>query len=966
MLLSFSWAHAGEYFVATNGNDIDPGTLTKPWATIQHALDMAHPGDTVRMRGGHYHEAVIISNLKGTAADPITFTNYGSEEVILAGTIPITSEWAQHRDSIWKTTLSEDIWQLFVDGDMMTAARWPNIQKDWHQADTSSGFDPTPGSYWDMDSTQTRLTENSSWGHFYNDERYHSLADLNKSVAGAMIVGYRCLVSGNNVFTEQITSHTAGTADFTHTTQSFAAGSNESLPAAGARYYIEADLDLLDAPGEWFYDNDARELYVWFKDSGSPSGRYIEGKNKNFILKLTNCEYLNFTGIQLFAGAFDLNSTYDTTFDNCKFIYPSYGRRMLKVIKPGTGYVIHDFAAPYNRTGGSRNPANLTWKDCEFANYEGVGLYIRTHGGNRVENCYFHNGQIVQCVYGAASDHKADGTIIRRCTFHTLGLNNATKNGKVALLEYNHIYNAHFDGDFSACQTNTAHQETTVYRYNWIHDCKGRNGIRFDGDPAGIRGQVHHVVSYHNMRGFRLKGDQHRIYNLTALDNTPKSDINIAFEKFYGYDPPDCMEYECRIMGRRGSHPYRGNENSIVRNIAGNVIDNWPLVAPDNEAVWHGNDIGKDLADQLRDPANLDFRPKAGSDLVDAGVVVGGYTDDYIGSAPDIGAYEHGDPNYWIPGCKFEKASTPIPPDNTTGVKPDADLMWLAGKDAVQHKVYFGPQSGNLPLVSTRSNNIFNPGPLDENTEYFWRIDTVTPAGTSTGDEWSFTLVIPEPETQTALFYPVQDTYADSALPNTNFGGDLDLELRTRDTGTITRQAYIKFNPQVTGDIVSATLRLHSTNTVSGGIGVYPVADNSWQEYTMVWDPASQYSPPAMGALPVAYLAPSYGWDEADVSAYFAENGTKSIGLVRGPKDSNRRVQSRESAYPPELIIAYIPPNDPDISGDGNVNLADFAMLASRWMDPCVEPDQCDGTDLDKDGKVAITDLIKLVDAWSF
>jgi hypothetical protein len=42
------------------------------------------------MRAGIYHEEIQINNLNGTSSDPITFTNYQDEPVILDGTIPIT------------------------------------------------------------------------------------------------------------------------------------------------------------------------------------------------------------------------------------------------------------------------------------------------------------------------------------------------------------------------------------------------------------------------------------------------------------------------------------------------------------------------------------------------------------------------------------------------------------------------------------------------------------------------------------------------------------------------------------------------------------------------------------------------------------------------------------------------------------------------------------------------------------
>ena len=43
-------------------------------------------------------------------------------------------------------------------------------------------------------------------------------------------------------------------------------------------------------------------------------------------------------------------------------------------------------------------------------------------------------------------------------------------------------------------------------------------------------------------------------------------------------------------------------------------------------------------------PAELDFRLRAGSAAVDAGCVLPSLTDGFIGSAPDLGAYERGKP----------------------------------------------------------------------------------------------------------------------------------------------------------------------------------------------------------------------------------------------------------------------------------------------------------------------------------
>jgi hypothetical protein len=48
----------------------------------------------------------------------------------------------------------------------------------------------------------------------------------------------------------------------------------------------------------------------------------------------------------------------------------------------------------------------------------------------------------------------------------------------------------------------------------------------------------------------------------------------------------------------------------------------------------------------LNDPASLDFTLRSNSPAVNAGIEIAGVTDGFIGSAPDIGAYEYGKPAF--------------------------------------------------------------------------------------------------------------------------------------------------------------------------------------------------------------------------------------------------------------------------------------------------------------------------------
>jgi len=71
------------FYVATTGDDSNPGTETAPWRTVQHAADTVRAGSTVNVRGGVYEELVNIKT-SGNATDGyITFRSYPGETAVL-------------------------------------------------------------------------------------------------------------------------------------------------------------------------------------------------------------------------------------------------------------------------------------------------------------------------------------------------------------------------------------------------------------------------------------------------------------------------------------------------------------------------------------------------------------------------------------------------------------------------------------------------------------------------------------------------------------------------------------------------------------------------------------------------------------------------------------------------------------------------------------------------------------------
>lgn len=1009
-----------DYYVATGGSDGDPGTsIGSPFATIQHAADVMDPGDTCYIRGGTYREAVTISDANGLVGSSFTFTNYNGEYVRISGTMAITSGWSVHSGSIYKTTIGTDIWQLFIDDKIQIPARWPNITSNyWDVADDSSGWDPTSGSYWDQDDwvddgngTWARASAVTPSG-LTNDDSKHDLSVEGVSFQGGVMVGMRKYASGQDVFHETITSHTAGSDTFVHTNYTYAVDARQKHTADEARYFIVADIDALDSPGEWFYDKATGWLYVWCFDGGSPAGRAIEGRTEGHILTLLDCNYMNFSGIHFYSGATYLSGTTHTNFDECRFSYPSVTKTMLGEL--------HAVNPPAKNETHNADPANLSWTNCWFEYSEGRAIAMRTFG-NLIENCYFRNCCWGPTTFGVVSDKKGGNTIYRRNTIESTGRSNGSKNGPGATIEYCLYNKFYFRGDSSGFQIPAGTQSTTVSHHNWNLRAFNRNGVRFDGDPAGYYGTIYKTVSSLANKGFRLKGDYHEIYNLTGIFNQD-NDINIAQDK-------------------------GGNASTVSGNLAGQVVF---VIAGTNHTSWFGLSEGEQLADHLRDPVNYDFRPKAGSPLVDTGTHFPGFTDGYVGSSPDIGAYEYGKSNYWIPGCKFKKASFAIPPDGALGVKLDADLMWREGRDAVSHDVYFGTDSGSLAAYPGRTTNIFSPGGLGVDTVYYWRVDVVTAGGTVTGDLWSFDTT-PLAGGGSSTFTVTDDSHTTANNPDAINGlaGYINLKSSNGSRG------WLQFDVTGISDPVqSATVRLRtkpSSDRLPSETTIYDVNDNDWDQLTITHNNA-----PDVGGVLFVNSGPFTinTWFDFDVTAAVSGNGTYSFALT--DIGTNKvRYESMEAGFAAQLVImtavnnapnfngttfskpygtagsaysgsiadeAYDLEDDeltfskelgpgwlgvaangdlsgtpgggdmganvfvvrvedpsggfdestmnisvhgsPDINADGDINYGDFAIISAYFVGGCVGPGWCGGADLNVSGSVDPNDVKTLAESW--
>ncbi len=156
---------------------------------------------------------------------------------------------------------------------------------------------------------------------------------------------------------------------------------------------------------------------------------------------------------------------------------------------------------------------------------------------------------------------------------------------------------------------------------------------------------------------------------------------------------------------------------------------------------------------------------------------------------------------------------------------------------------------------------------------------TVTPSGTG----------------GTLTVNPVADAHVNAAYPTVNYGTAGDL----REDGSPVKRGYLRFNVAgLSGAVSKATLRLYANSSLSSGITVRQVADNTWGETTINYNNA-----PALGTAIATTGAVTQGtWISIDVTSYVTGNGIFSFALTNGNATA-LSLASREAANKPQLVI---------------------------------------------------------------
>ncbi len=220
--------YATDWHVAPDGVDGAAGTIVNPLATLAYAVSRASAGDSILLeRGGRYFasDLNVGSNLRvsvyGSGAQPIVT---GSVRVNLPGT------WGSN-PSVRTGSVPSRVVACYVDGRFVRMARWPNVEDGFLRNDNDNEYDrivdaelatrpgAAPGRW---TGAQVRWRKWSWWWETRPISQHGSVNTLVLDPAG-------------NV------------------------GINLSDPGSG--YFIDNDLDELDAPGEWHWQGGVLYLY---------------------------------------------------------------------------------------------------------------------------------------------------------------------------------------------------------------------------------------------------------------------------------------------------------------------------------------------------------------------------------------------------------------------------------------------------------------------------------------------------------------------------------------------------------------------------------------------------------------------------------------------------------------------------------------------------------------------------------
>ncbi len=514
------------YYIAEDGNDNNPGTKAKPFATLTAARDAIRKLKvkaktalriTVYIRGGIYElpdTLALNAQDSGSAAIPVRYCAYNGERVYITGGREINDKYIkrvtdknilqriiskQARSRVLEVNLralgitdygkmhargfrrpyGPAPMELFIDGRAMRLARWPNPGEPLIPVGKviDHGSYPRGGDYSNRGGKFHYAPDRLSlWSHArdiwlsgffgpgYADDtvKVASIDTKNKVITTAQATMYR---------------YNSG--------------------ASWQRWYALNLLEEIDQPCEYYIARDTGILYFYpptgfDKTKSQLQVSMLDGP----MIALEGANYIYFEGI-----------TFECTRGIGIYIERGQGNRItgctlrnmgIVAVCMGRGtenlkhYAHQGIAKPASRRLGS-------WHECIYANpifnrkagknqgliscdIYGIGAGgISLSGGNRetlqsggnfVLNCHIHNYNRLERSYKAGVNIDGVGNRIEHCLINDAPASAIYLHGNSHIIEYNEVYDVMMDGDDMGAfyMGRDPSEFGNIIRYNYFHN----------------------------------------------------------------------------------------------------------------------------------------------------------------------------------------------------------------------------------------------------------------------------------------------------------------------------------------------------------------------------------------------------------------------------------------------------------------------------------------------------------------
>ena len=570
------------YYVSADGNDRNAGTFDQPFQTIQKAASLATAGETVYIRGGTYREHVTPKN-SGSAGNPITFTSFANEDVTVSGT-EVISGWTQHSGNIYKSSMNWDLGtgnnQIFVNGEMMVEARWPNIpgnpasltRADHAIAETGTVNNSDRGIYTD---DEFNFADN-----FWQGAKINSFSGWNWTPKTGTVVNH----SGNEIV-----------FDFPWN------GQEQYKPQNQNAYYLWDTIKALDSAKEWYYDDATSDLYLWSPNGDAPTNYTVEAKQREFAFELLEKSYINLENIDVFGAAVKVWQSDNVTLDGIESQYGAHGQ-----LFDDTNQVWEN-QPPSIRVAHSDR---VTIQNSHISNTGGVGVNLFNVSNNKVTNSVIQNIGYAG-TNAAAVSFTGDQVEISNNTFYNSGARLINVNGTNSKVTNNELYNGGLQAsDFGGIIAFRLDGQGTEISQNVVHDL---NAIY---DPK---------LKYYGSAGILLEDSHNLVVDSNVVYNTSIEGI-----KLYDIDTnsPNAVSIQVSNNTVDGEILVRHKRNS--GNLAGTIIrDNILSQFSRNNLLDEGIQIDNnfefgDNNGLFVDASNHNYQLQAGTEAIGKGALVFG------------------------------------------------------------------------------------------------------------------------------------------------------------------------------------------------------------------------------------------------------------------------------------------------------------------------------------------------------